>query len=68
MGECERECVPELVFCYEHADREAMKMVIVSSKKEISRLRARIKALVDSERPVLQSDLKNLLESEQNSC
>jgi hypothetical protein len=43
LGQCENECVPDLVFCYEHASREAMEMVIVSCKKEIEQLQRELR-------------------------
>jgi hypothetical protein len=43
LGQCENECVPDLVFCYEHASREAMEMVIVSCKKEIEQLQKELR-------------------------
>jgi hypothetical protein len=44
MGRCENECVPELVFCVVHAEKEAMALVIHQYKKKIEQLQEELQA------------------------
>jgi len=39
MGQCEKERFPELVFCFEHADKEAIALVAKSALAALKKVR-----------------------------